>query len=65
MALSAKFGKYLKNFTMNWEANRFSFSEPFIAAKISLYSFSCYMKIIKILISILKEMVHRIHVLPD
>lgn len=39
--MSARVGKYLKNFPINWEANRFSLSPPLTASKISLYSFSC------------------------
>lgn len=41
IALSAKFGKCLKNLPMNWDAKRFSLSEPLTASIISWYSFSC------------------------
>lgn len=42
MACSARFGKLLKNFAMNCDAKRFSLSDPFTAANISKYSFSCW-----------------------
>lgn len=41
IAESAKFGKNLKNFPINCDAKRFSFSDPFTASMISRYSFSC------------------------